>query len=61
MLRSMAPLSAALAVAMCAGTLGAEELKSGLAVGQSVGFFQVVKCGGAPKDGVSVGDTLCYR
>ena len=39
----------------------ADELKSGLQVGQSVGPFDVVKCGGAPDDGVSVGQQLCYR
>jgi hypothetical protein len=39
----------------------ADDLKSGLQPGQSVGAFDVVKCGGAPNDGVSVGQTLCYR
>jgi hypothetical protein len=37
------------------------DLKSGLQVGDSVGAFQVVKCGGAPKDGVKEGAQLCYR
>ena len=43
----------------CAG--GAEELKSGIPIGKSVPAFQVEKCGGAPNDGVKVGDELCYR
>jgi hypothetical protein len=38
----------------------AEELKSGLDVGESVGAFNVVKCAG-PDDGVQIGQELCYR
>ena len=38
----------------------AAELKSGLQVGDSVGFFEVVKCAG-PEDGVKEGQQLCYR
>lgn len=38
----------------------AGEIESGLEVGQSVGFFEVVKLGGAD-DGVAVGEQLCYR
>jgi hypothetical protein len=48
------------AVALLATVAGAEELKSGIPVGGSVGAFQVVKCGGA-NDGVQVGQQLCYR
>ena len=39
----------------------AAELKSGLQQGESVGAFQVEKCGGAVNDNVKVGDQLCYR
>lgn len=42
-------------------TAGAEELKSGLQVGDSVGAFDVVKCAGAEDDGVKEGRQLCYR
>jgi len=52
------------ALALVAGTVawGAteEELKSGLQVGQRVGPYQVVKCGGAADDGVKDGQQLCY-
>jgi hypothetical protein len=48
-------------LALCAVVaVNAEELKSGLQVGQSVPAFQVVKCGGA-EDGIKVGQQLCYR
>ena len=50
--------AAALLGSACAAR--AEEIESGLEVGQSVGFFEVVKCGGAD-DGISVGQQLCYR
>ncbi len=49
------------AVLLGAWAGGAEELKSGIPVGKSVPAFQVEKCGGAPNDGVKVGDQLCYR
>jgi hypothetical protein len=39
----------------------AAELKSGLAVGDSVGAFTVEKCAGNPEDGVPEGQELCYR
>ncbi len=39
----------------------AEEIKSGLEVGKSIGAFNVTKCAGADEDGVSVGKNLCYR
>ena len=54
-------LGAGLAAALVAGVAIADELKSGLQVGDDVGAFQVVKCGGAVEDGVDVGDELCYR
>jgi hypothetical protein len=56
-------VSCGAAVALLASVAFANEkaLKSGLQVGDSVGFFEVVKCGGADDDGVSVGDKLCYR
>ena len=38
----------------------AEELKSGLQVGESVGAFNVEKCAGI-EDGIAVGKKLCYR
>ncbi len=38
----------------------AEELKSGLQVGDAVTPFQVQKCGGV-EDGVKVDQKLCYR
>jgi hypothetical protein len=38
-----------------------DEVKSGLAVGKSIGAFDVVKCAGAEDDGVKVGTSLCYR
>jgi hypothetical protein len=52
-----------LACAAIAGEKDAAEkgLKSGLQVGDSVGAFDVIKCGGVEDDGVSVGQQLCYR
>jgi hypothetical protein len=63
MLMSCGAAVALLACAALAAEKGAAEkgLKSGLQVGDSVGFFEVVKCGGAADDDVSVGDKLCYR
>jgi hypothetical protein len=49
------------AVLLTAATAFSADLKSGLQVGDSVGAFQVVKCGGAPNDGVKEGAQLCYR
>jgi hypothetical protein len=56
-------MSCGAAVALLAGVAiaGEKGLKSGLQVGDSVGAFDVVKCGGAKDDGVSVGQKLCYR
>jgi len=52
---------AALAVSFGAAFAIAGEVKSGLEAGAKIGAFQVVKVGGAPNDGVSDGDELCYR
>jgi hypothetical protein len=41
--------------------VSAEEVKSGLQSGASVGPFNVEKLAGADTDGVSIGDNLCYR
>jgi hypothetical protein len=49
------------AMLLGAAACQADELKSGLPVGKSVPAFQVVKCGGAPDDGVKEGQQLCYR
>ena len=59
-MRLLVPLGVA-SVLLMSTAARADELKSGLQVGQSVGAFDVVKCGGAPNDGVRVGQTLCYR
>jgi hypothetical protein len=60
-MRSRVAFGLAAAVLLGAVAVQAEELKSGLPVGKSVPAFQVVKCGGAPKDGVKEGQQLCYR
>ncbi len=39
----------------------AGELKSGPQPNQSIGPFDVVKCGGGTTDDVGVGEQLCYR
>jgi hypothetical protein len=49
------------AVLLGTAAIAADALKSGLPVGKSVPAFDVVKCGGAPDDGVKDGRTLCYR
>jgi hypothetical protein len=49
-----------MAALFASAAVAAEALKSGLQVGDSVGAFDVVKCGGSD-DGVSVGQQLCYR
>jgi len=60
-MRSRVAFGLAATVLLGAVAVQAEELKSGLAVGKSVPAFDVVKCGGAPKDGVKEGQQLCYR
>jgi hypothetical protein len=52
---------AAVALLGVAGVFAADELKSGIPVGKGVPAFDVVKCGGAPDDGVKEGAKLCYR
>jgi hypothetical protein len=54
-------LSVAIALVFCASFATAEDAKSGLPVGASIGAFDVVKVGGAVDDGVGVGTQLCYR
>jgi hypothetical protein len=48
-------------VGLIAAALAAGALRSGPQVGDHVEPFQVVKCAGAENDGVSVGQSLCYR
>ena len=43
-----------------AAGVAAEEITSGVAVGEIVSAFEVTKCGGAEGDGVKVGAQLCY-
>jgi hypothetical protein len=55
-------LGLVVAVAMLfAGVAVAEEVKSGLKAGESIGAFYVTKCAGAEDDGVDTGKNLCYR
>lgn len=60
-MRAFTSIGLATVALTVAAAVGAETLKSGLQVGDSVGAFQVVKCGGAPNDGVKEGQQLCYR
>jgi hypothetical protein len=60
-MRNLITLGLAVAVAGSSAAALAADLKSGLPVGKSVPAFQVVKCGGAPNDGVKEGQELCYR
>ena len=39
----------------------AEDIKSGLKVGEDIGPFDVTKLAGAEKDGTAAGKQLCYR
>lgn len=61
MFRPVARFGLAMAMVMAAAVAHADDLKSGLQVGDSVGPFDVVKVGGADNDNVKIGDTLCYR
>ena len=56
-------VACAVAAVMMLGTtvVSAEEVKSGLQSGASVGAFNVEKLAGADTDGVSIGQNLCYR
>ncbi|MEX0939664.1 MAG: hypothetical protein WDZ59_17500 [Pirellulales bacterium] len=60
-MRKLLSLTAAVATLAFASTLVAEELKSGLQEGETIGAFIVEKCAGNPEDGVPVGENLCYR
>jgi hypothetical protein len=60
-MRSLTCFGLVVALSAIATAASAEDLKSGLQVGDSVGAFQVVKCSGAEEDGVKVGQQLCYR
>jgi len=59
-MRSRVALGLAAAVLVGAVALQAEELKSGLQVGDRTKAYQCVKQAGAPDDGVKVGSQLCY-
>ncbi|MBL8828814.1 MAG: hypothetical protein JNM18_17680 [Planctomycetaceae bacterium] len=52
--------SVVVALAVLAGSVFAEDLKSGLQKDSKVGPFYVTKVAG-PEDGVTVGQNLCYR
>lgn len=54
-------LSVAVALVFAASLATAEEAKSGLPAGSTIGAFDVVKIGGAADDGVKEGSQLCYR
>ena len=60
-MRAIATFTLVALVACAATTTFAAELQSGLAVGESVPAFYVVKAAGAVDDGVETGDELCYR
>lgn len=60
-MKAFTGFSLALALVFGATLVQAEELKSGLEPGKSIGAFDVVKCSGAADDGVKVGEQLCYR
>ncbi|MEC8343962.1 MAG: hypothetical protein VXZ63_02360, partial [Planctomycetota bacterium] len=54
-------LMAVMMFAALVGNAQAEEVKSGLQVGKSIGTFYVTKTAGAKEDVVQVGANLCYR
>lgn len=54
-------LSLSLGALALATTASAAELASGLAVGDAVPAWNVVKSAGAADDGVECGSELCYR
>lgn len=60
-MKAFATFALIVAIAGFSSLAGAAELQSGLAVGDSVPAFYVVKAAGADSDGVSTGDELCYR
>jgi hypothetical protein len=61
MFRPVARFGLAALIVMAAAVAHADDLKSGLQVGDSVGPFDVVEVAGADNDSVKIGDTLCYR
>ena len=54
-------LAVAVAVLSLASWSMAEDVKSGLKVGEDIGPFDVTKLAGAEADGVKIGQQLCYR
>jgi hypothetical protein len=56
-----AGMSAIAILALATTAQAASEVQSGPQPGDKIAPFDVVKCAGATDDGVSVGDTLCYR
>lgn len=54
-------LAVAVAVLSLTSWSVAEDIKSGLKVGEGVGPFDVTKLAGAEDDGVKIGQQLCYR
>lgn len=60
-MKSWFAFSVAVALSFVGSFAAAEEVKSGLAVGEKAPVFIVTKIGGAESDGVEVGKELCYR
>lgn len=60
-MKLLTSLCAAVALLTILSPAGAGELKSGLQKGKFIDAFDVVKCAGAPNDGVAIGEELCYR
>lgn len=54
-------LALAIAMLSLASWSMADDVKSGLKVGEDVGPFDVTKLAGAEDDGVKIGQQLCYR
>ena len=61
MFRPAARFGLAMAMVMAAAMARADDLKSGLQVGDSVGSFTVLKVAGGNSDNVKLGDSVCYR
>jgi hypothetical protein len=60
-MRHFLSTAAMIALFSLASFARAEDAKSGLATGEAIGPFDVVKCAGAEDDGVKIGSSLCYR
>ena len=60
-MRTLLSFGCALALVASVSVVRAEELKSGLQVGESIGAYDVEKCAGNANDGVEEGAKLCYR